>query len=357
MRLNILADNKTFHGRSSVRRTAIIMHKFWRSLAQCLAACLALISLTVICYRLHLNLATASLLYVIVVVLLSRAGSFISSIVASIVAALCLAHLAPPAFSFRVDDPLNDVAIIAFLITSLVIAHLMSRVRKQAEEALSSVSYKVIEAEEQERQRISKELHEGIGQRLTLLVVEIERLKAELPNAIDVPSRVDAALMHSSGILTDVKTLAHELYSPRLEYLGIAAVMRSFCRDLGEQKGVEIDFRGDGLRSPLPLDISLCLLRVLQEALHNAVQHSGVRHFDVQLNGTSEEIHLTVSDCGVGFNLETVKTSRGLGLNRMQERLKLVKGSLSIDSQPKRGTTIHARVPLSLVSDSKSAAG
>lgn len=333
------------------------MHKIWRPVAQCLAACLALILLTVLCYRLHLNLATASLLYVIVVVLLSRAGSFISSIVASIVASLCLGYLAPPAFSFRIDDPLDDVAIIAFLITSLVIAHLMSRVRKQAEEALSSVSYKVIEAEEQERQRISKDLHEGIGQRLTLLVLEIEQLKTELGNAIDMPSRVDAALKDSLEILTDVKTLAHELYSPRLEYLGIAAVMRSFCRDLGEQKGVEIDFRGDDLPTCVPLDISVCLLRVVQESLRNAVQHSGLRHFDVQLNRTPEEIHVTISDCGVGFNLETVKTSRGLGLNHMQERLKLVKGSLSIDSQPKRGTTIHARVPLSLVSDSKSAAG
>lgn len=333
------------------------MHKFWRPLAQCLAACLVLISLTVVCYLLHLNLATASLLYVIVVVLLARAGSFISSIVAAAVAALCLVHLAPPAFSFRVDDPLDDVAIIAFLITSLVIAHLMSRVRKQAEEARSSVSYKVIDAEEQERQRIAKNLHEGIGQRLTLLVVDIEQLKAELHNGINVSGRVDAALKDSLEILTDVKTLAHELYSPRLEYLGIAAVMRSFCRDLGEQKGVEIDFRGDDLPSPLPLDISVCLLRVLQESLHNAVQHSGVRQFDVQLNRTSEEIHLTVSDCGVGFNLETIKTSRGLGLNHMQERLKLVKGSLSIDSHPKPGTTIHARVPLSLISDSKSAVG
>jgi len=78
--------------------------------------------------------------------------------------------------------------------------------------------------------------------------------------------------------------------------------------------------------------------RVLQEALHNAGEHSGVRHFDVQLSGTSKEIHLTVSDCGVGFDLATAKTGRGLGLNRMQDRLKLVKGSLSIDSQPKRGT-------------------
>jgi signal transduction histidine kinase len=332
------------------------MHKFWSILAECFVVSLTLISLTVVFYRLHLNLATASLFYVIVVVLLSRVGSFVSSIVASIVAALCLAHIAPPAFSFRVDDPLDDVAIIAFLIASLTVASLVSRVRKQAQEALSSVSYRVIEAEEQERKRISKELHEGVGQRLTLLVNEIEQLRAELQTAIDVPSRIDAALKDSLEILTDVKALAHELYSPRLEYLGIPAVMSSFCRDFGEQKRVEIGFRSDGLPSSLQPNISLCLFRVLQEALHNAVQHSGVRQFDVQLNGTSEEIHLTVSDCGVGFNVGTTKTSRGLGLNHMRERLKLAKGSLCIDSQPTRGTTIHARVPLSLASDSVHAA-
>ena len=110
-------------------------NKLWRSLTQCLVASLTLILLTVVSYRLHLNLATASLLCMIVVVLLSRAGSLISSIVASIVAALCLAHLAPPAFSFRVDDPFEDVAIIAFLTASSVIAYLMSRMRKQGRSA------------------------------------------------------------------------------------------------------------------------------------------------------------------------------------------------------------------------------
>jgi K+-sensing histidine kinase KdpD len=100
------------------------MHKFWRSAAESLIASLALILLTVAFYRLHFNLATASPLYVIVVVLLSRIGSFVSSIVASIVATLCLAHLAPPAYSFRVDDPLDYVAIVAFMVTSFIIASL-----------------------------------------------------------------------------------------------------------------------------------------------------------------------------------------------------------------------------------------
>ena len=102
---------------------------------------------------------------------------------------------------------------------------------------------------------------------------------------------------------------------------------------------------------------SIRLFHVLQEALHNAVQHSGVRQFDARLWAASGEIHLAVSDCGVGFNLKMARKAGGLGLNHMRERLKLVKGTLSIDSQAKRGTTIHACIPLRLGSDSIGAAG
>ena len=101
----------------------------------------------------------------------------------------------------------------------------------------------------------------------------------------------------------------------------------------------------------------LCFFRVLQEALHNSAKHSGVRHFEVRLWGTSDEIHLTVVDSGAGFDREAAKTSRGLGLISMEERLKLLKGTLSIESQPRSGTTVHARVPLSAGSDSIRAAG
>jgi signal transduction histidine kinase len=133
-------------------------------------------------------------------------------------------------------------------------------VRKQAENALSSVSYRVIEAEEQERHRIASELHDDIGQRLTMLVLEVEQLKEDTTNpTTDVPSGVDAVLQKSSEILDDVKALAHELYSPRLEYLDIAGVMKSFCRDLGKRKGVEIDFRSEGLPGRVPQDTTLCL--------------------------------------------------------------------------------------------------
>jgi signal transduction histidine kinase len=108
---------------------------------------------------------------------------------------------------------------------------------------------------------------------------------------------------------------------------------------------VEIDFHSENIPKELPREISLCLFRVLQEALQNAIKHSGSRHFQVSLRGGANEVELTVHDSGVGFEPEEALKGRGLGLTSMKERLKLVDGQLSIDSKPQSGTTIQARVP------------
>ncbi len=225
------------------------------------------------------------------------------------------------------------------------------------EAALASMSRRLIEAQEQERTRIARELHDDIGQRLALLAVELQQLQQDPPNLPEVRSRMGELQKQTAEIATDIQTLSHELHSAKLEYLGIAAAMRGFCQEFEEQTKVKIDFKSHDLPSPLSPDISLCLFRVLQEALHNSAKHSGVRHVEVGLWGTPDEIHLTVSDSGAGFDSEAAKEARGLGLISMEERLKLLKGTFSIESQPKRGTTIRARVPLNLGSDSMRAAG
>jgi signal transduction histidine kinase len=310
---------------------------FQRAVAQSVIACLVLASLTVVCYRLHLNIATAWLLYVIVVVFLARAGNFASSIVASIIAALCLAHLAPPAYSFRVDDPLDDVAITAFLITSLVIARLVSKLREMRDEAVSSVNRKLIEAEEKERTRIGKDLDDNICQRMTLLALQLEQLGT---------GASDQLRKQSLEISTDLQALAHTLYPSKLEFLGLVVTMRAFCGEFAVRHKVEIDFGSHDVPSPPPLEISLALFRVLQEALDNSAKHSGERQFKVELFGTPGTIHLIVSDPGVGFDPKVSMKEKGFGLTSMRDRLKMMNGAFSIDSQPKRGTKIHASVPL-----------
>jgi PAS domain S-box-containing protein len=229
--------------------------------------------------------------------------------------------------------------------------------RKQMEETLSGMTRKLIEAQEQERARIGRELHDDIVQRLSLLAIRLQQLQnsADLPP--EVRSHTGELWEQTTGIATDIQHLSHELHSSKLQYLGLAVAMRGLCREFGEQQNVEIDFQTHDLPGPLSADISLCFFRVLQEALHNSAKHSGARHFEVRLWGTSDELHLTVRDSGAGFDLEAAQESRGLGLISMEERLKLVSGVFSIESQPKRGTTIHARVPIVSGSDPMRATG
>ena len=229
--------------------------------------------------------------------------------------------------------------------------------RVRAKEALVNVNRRAIEAEEREHNRIARDLHEDIGQRLALLAIEIEQITETHGQPAELRSRMDAVWQQTLDILTDVKASAHELHSPRLEYLGIAEVLRCFCKEFGERKKVEIDFKSRGLPNLVRQDVSICLFRVLQEALYNAVKHSRVHQFEVQLWGTAEEIHLTVGDSGAGFDLAAARAGEGLGLVRIEERLKLLQGTLSIESQPKRGTVLHARVPLSSESNSMPATG
>ncbi len=218
--------------------------------------------------------------------------------------------------------------------------------RKLADAALASVSGKLIEAQEQERRRIARELHDDIGQRLALLAIGLAQLQQGHPNSSELPGRVSELQKQTSEIASDIQSLSHELHSSRLQYLGLAVALRGFCQEFGDQQKVEIDFTTQDLPVSLSQEISLCLFRVLQEALHNSAKHSGARHFQVRLWGAADEIHLTVSDPGVGFDIDAARASRGLGLISMQERLKLLKGTLSIESQLQHGTTIRAVVPL-----------
>jgi PAS domain S-box-containing protein len=231
-------------------------------------------------------------------------------------------------------------------IVGAVVAFIDITERKLAEATLASVSRKLIEAQDQERTRIGRELHDDIGQRLALVAVQMQQLHEDPLVLPEVRSRTGEVHKQISEIATDIQSLSHELHSAKLQYLGIAAAMRGFCREFGEQQKVEVSFQAHDLPSPLSPDISLCFFRVLQEALHNSAKHSGVMHFEVRLWGTSDEIHLTIEDSGAGFDREAAKESRGLGLISMEERLKLLNGTLAIESLPKRGTTIHARVPL-----------
>ncbi|MGC1451018.1 MAG: PAS domain S-box protein [Candidatus Sulfotelmatobacter sp.] len=227
--------------------------------------------------------------------------------------------------------------------------------RKLAQEALSDMSRKLLEAQEQERTWIARELHDDISQQVAFLTVNLERLKQDFhaSDSAEVVHRLEETIEHVSGLGSDIQALSHRLHSSKLEYLGLATAASSFCRELSKQHEVQIDFRSEGETKEIRQDIALCLFRVLQEGLQNAIKHSGSQFFEVCLKRTSNEIELSVRDWGIGFNPEEAMRGRGLGLTSMRERLKLVDGELSIDSRSQRGTTIRATVALR--QDSKAA--
>jgi PAS domain S-box-containing protein len=222
--------------------------------------------------------------------------------------------------------------------------------RKLAQESLSNISRRLIQAQEEERAWIARELHDDINQRIALVTVNLERLQKDFSSlaAAATSQRLEEIRELLSGLGSDVQALSHHLHSSKLEYLGIAAATASFCKELSAERGVEIQVHTDQISRKLPPEIALCLFRVLQEGLQNAVKHSASRHFEVCLNGAPDEVKLTVRDSGVGFDPEQAITGSGLGLTSMKERLKLVHGQLFIDSQPGRGTVIRATVPLNL---------
>ena len=211
----------------------------------------------------------------------------------------------------------------------------------------NEIAARLIDAQERERHRIARDLHDDINQRLALLTMELDRLRKSLakPSA-KLLSRISELRKRTVEITADIRALAYELHSPRLEHLGLVAAMEGFCKEFAEQQQVQIAFKSQDLPSSLQQNISLCLFRVLQEALHNAAKHSGTRYFEVQLWGTSGEVLLTVRDFGVGFDPEVARQGRGLGLISMQERLNLVNGRISIRSEPKVGTVVNVRVPV-----------
>jgi PAS domain S-box-containing protein len=219
--------------------------------------------------------------------------------------------------------------------------------QKLAHQALETMSGRLIEAQEAERTRIARELHDDINQRLAMVALSLKTLKQDLPvSEVKTSRRIEETCEQVSDLENDIQALSHRLHSSNLEYLGLEAATSSFCSEITERQNIKIDFRCDGLPEGLSSEVSLCLFRVLQEALHNAVKYSGVDELEVSLAGVSHGIQLRVHDSGAGFDPKKMGNGHGLGLTSMKERLRLVSGELYIETKPGQGTTILALVPL-----------
>jgi PAS domain S-box-containing protein len=222
--------------------------------------------------------------------------------------------------------------------------------RKLADEALSSVSRRLIEAQEQERAHLARELHDDLSQRMALLQIGLEQFKQDRRG---LSSRARQQLHTITEVAREVSSnihdLSHQLHPSKLDTLGLVASLEGLCREFAGQHNLQVQFVHNDIPRHIPKDVTLCLFRIAQEALRNVVKHSGAVEAKVELSGDGDRIELCISDSGAGFSTESAKGIAGLGLISMRERLRLVGGYLSIESQPSHGTRIRVRVPLSTI--------
>jgi signal transduction histidine kinase len=220
--------------------------------------------------------------------------------------------------------------------------------RKFAEEAISSVSRRLIEAQEQERARIARELHDDLSQRMALLQIGLEQFKQDAPTLSSrARQQLDDLAKAAAHVSSSIHDLSHQLHPSRLDTLGLEASIGGFCREFSERHKLGVLFVPHDIQEEIPKDVCLCLYRIVEEALQNVLKHSEAEDAKVELSGHYNQIDLCVSDNGSGFTLESVKREAGLGLISMRERVRLVGGHLSVESGPSLGTQIRVRIPLS----------
>lgn len=213
--------------------------------------------------------------------------------------------------------------------------------RKRIEEELQVLSIRLINAHEEERRRISKELSDVIGQSVSLLAIQLTQLARRTRG--ERRQALERLCLKAQDIASDVSSISQGLHPSLLEYVGLPRAIEQLCRELTKVYGVQVGFKHEGVPESLSPEASLCLYRIAQDGLRNVVMHSGRQQAWLELIGSPEFIRLTLRDDGVGFDVASVKN--GLGLARMRERCRLLGGEFAIQSQP-GGTRIEAHVPL-----------
>jgi signal transduction histidine kinase len=217
--------------------------------------------------------------------------------------------------------------------------------RKRAEQTLEDLAGRLIHAQEDERKRIGRELHDHVSQTLGVLAIKIDQLRAHEEVTRGIGGTLDALRRDISDITDDVHRLSHRLHSSTLDYLGLVPALQKLVSEFSERHGIRITFGHESLPAPLPSEVALCLFRVAEESLTNVAKHSKASSAHVHVAGAPDGIHLTVEDAGEGFEVTRAGRRAGLGFVSMQERLRVLHGTIHVDSAPARGTRIDAWVP------------
>jgi PAS domain S-box-containing protein len=215
---------------------------------------------------------------------------------------------------------------------------------KRVSELNHHLAGRLIASQEVERQRVARDLHDDLSQKVALLNIEIDQVASQLQPG-EPRSSLQRISARAGEIATDIHNLSHELHPSKLRALGLGSAIHSLCREVTERRGIHVAFTHDALCEPADANISLCVYRVTQEALHNVARHSQAREASVRLTISKSHVGLTIADSGVGFDAGNGR-QQGLGLVSMRERVSFLKGELTIHTSPGKGTRVAVRIPL-----------
>jgi len=220
--------------------------------------------------------------------------------------------------------------------------------RKEAERERLELSGRLINAQEQERARLAREIHDDFSQRLAVLANELEfvsRIIGESPS--EASARLHQLQTSLGKIGVDLHALSHRLHSSILDHIGLAPAVRSHCAEIAKQYQIQIEVHQDVPRT-FPPETALCLFRIVQEGLRNVIKHSRASRVDILLKGGIQAVSLTISDNGVGFVLSSSLESKGIGIISMRERVRMLGGTFDVLSRPAQGTQIAVTVPIGI---------
>jgi signal transduction histidine kinase len=217
---------------------------------------------------------------------------------------------------------------------------------RQTREGLRILAAKLLHAQEEERRRVAREMHDDWGPRLALLGIGIAKLEKHLGTPDQALPLLRAMQEQLGSLFEDMHALSRQLHPSILDDLGLVDALRSECASFSRREGIAVVYHPEAVPTPLPKDVALCLYRVAQEALRNLAKHAAVNEAWVSLLAAGPELVLRVEDKGVGFDPAAMRSQPGLGLSSMEERARLIHAEFAVRSAPGRGTTVEVRVPL-----------
>jgi signal transduction histidine kinase len=246
------------------------------------------------------------------------------------------------------DAVLPRLRLLADIFANALARQRATRAAHDSARDIRDLAGRLITAQEEERRRIARELHDGVNQDLAALSMALSAMETGLPEGTPSERRQDFAHLQERTveIAEAIRHLSHELHPGILQYAGLAAALRSHCREFEREHGVPVTCRADDDLATLPPHVALCLYRVTQEALKNAARHAKASRVWVTVERAGSELALTIRDDGRGFDLAEARGRGGLGLISLDERVRLAGGRLAIDSAPDRGTELRVSVPL-----------